>query len=60
MVGAEEADRLFAYLVQEQVVVFYIKLAVEFDTLGNAQRARRKAQGVRCEMCSTCPTSQCR
>ncbi len=43
VVGAEEADRLFAYLVQEQVVVFYIKLAVEFDTLGNAQGARRKA-----------------
>ncbi|WP_160330874.1 hypothetical protein [Xanthomonas massiliensis] len=36
VVGAEEADRLFAYLVQEQVVVFYTKLAVEFGTLGKA------------------------
>jgi hypothetical protein len=36
VVGAEEADRLFAYRVQEHAAVFYAKLAVEFGTLGKA------------------------
>ena len=34
VVTAEEADRLFALLEAEQVHLFYVKLPVEFGTLG--------------------------
>jgi PII-like signaling protein len=34
VVSEEEADRLFALLRQEQVQLFYVKLPVEFGTVG--------------------------
>ena len=36
VVTEEEADRLFALLKEEKVHMFYVKLPVEFGTLGEA------------------------
>lgn len=36
VVTEEEADRLFALLLEEKVHMFYVKLPVEFGTLGAA------------------------
>ena len=35
-VTADEADRLFAILQAENVHLFYVKLPIEFGTLGEA------------------------
>lgn len=37
-VSEEESQRLFAYLKQEGVHLFYVKSAVEFGVLGEAER----------------------
>ncbi len=35
VVTEEEADKLFAFLKEEKVHLFYVKLTVEFGTLGD-------------------------
>ena len=37
-VSEDEAERLFAYLQEEAVHLFYVKTAVEFGTLGEAEQ----------------------
>ena len=34
IVGEEEAERMFSHLAQEKVQVFYMRVPVEFGTLG--------------------------